>query len=225
MAAKVSVVIPSLDEQERVATAVDSALASGAAEVIVVDGGSSDETVECARRAGACVITGERMRARQMNRGAQAAAGEILLFLHADTRLPTGACPAVERALATGAAFGGFRISFAEPSLRLRAAAAMINARTAVTRCPWGDQAQFIRRDVFLATGGFREIPIMEDYELAVRMKHRGRAVVLPDRVITSGRRFLEKGVFATALMNWRIVIAYRRGADPTELAAMYRGR
>lgn len=223
MPAKVSVVIPSLDEEERIAAAVDSALASGVAEVIVADGGSSDGTVERARRAGARVVTGERMRARQMNRGADAAAGELLIFLHADTRLPKGACSAVEQALASGSTFGGFRISFAEPSLRLRVAAAMINARTAVTRCPWGDQAQFIRRDVFLAAGGFREIPIMEDYELAIRMKRSGPTVVLPDRVVTSGRRFLEKGVLRTAAMNWRIVIAYRRGADPAQLAAMYR--
>jgi hypothetical protein len=119
--------------------------------------------------------------------------------------------------------FGGFRIRFAEPSVRLRIAAAMVNLRTFVTRCPWGDQAQFIRRQTFLASGSFRPIPLMEDYDLALRMKRSGRTHVLPMHVTTSGRRFLERGVLRTALLNWRIVASYRLGADVGALAALYR--
>ena len=219
----VSVVIPALDEAARIGAAIDSAFAAGAAEVIVADGGSSDATVAIARDRGARIIEGERMRSRQMNRGAESANGDALIFLHADTLLPPGAADAVTRSLNSGIVFGGFRLAFREDAWRLRVAAFMINARNAITRCPWGDQAQFIRRDVFLAAGGFREIAIMEDYELAIRMKRRGRTVVLPQKVQTSGRRFLEKGVLRTAAINWRIIVAWRRGADPEKLAQIYR--
>ena len=218
----VSVVIASLDEEAWIADAVRSAIGAGASEVIVADGGSADATIAKARAAGACVIEGERMRARQFNRGAKAAAHGHLIFLHADTRLPARAARSVGEALARFD-FGGFRIRFAEDAFRLRVAATMINARTSLTRCPWGDQAQFIRRDRFLSDGGFREIPIMEDYELAVRMKRGGRSVLLPDHVTTSGRRFLERGVLRTAMLNWRIVIRWRLGTDAETLASMYK--
>ena len=220
MTTRVTVIIPALDEAGRIADAIGSAFAAGAAEVIVADGGSSDGTPALAEAHGARVVTGERMRSRQSNRAAALAAGECLLFLHADTRLPTGACLAVSQALASGFEFGGFRLRFAERSWRLRIAAVMINLRTRWTRCPWGDQAQFIRRDAFLRDGGFREIPIMEDYELAARMQHR---VVLPLTVTTSGRRFLQKGLWRTAATNWRIIVAWRMGADPEKLARLYR--
>ena len=216
---RVSVVIPSLNEAETIAAAIDSA--SGC-EVIVADGGSGDGSVEIARAHGARTIEGERMRARQMNRGAAAATGEALIFLHADTLLPRGAAEAVSAALASGVVFGGFRIAFAEPELR--GAAWAINTRTRLTRAPWGDQAQFVRRDLFLETGGFREMPIMEDYELASRMKRLGRTVVLPLPVRTSGRRFLQKGRLRTAILNWTIVAAYHLGASPERLARWYRG-
>ncbi len=222
MVATVSVVIPALDEEKQIAATVDSAYAAGAAEVVVCDGGSRDRTIEIARSRGATVLTGETLRARQMNRGAEAAKGEALIFLHADTELPAHAAELVTRALERSH-FGGFRLTFREPSRRLRLAGALINARTSITGCPWGDQAQFTRRDVFLRDGGFREIAIMEDYELAVRMRRRGRTAVLPDKVITSGRRFIEKGVVRTAFTNWRIVVAWRLGADPESLARMYR--
>ena len=220
MTARVTVIIPALDEAGRIAAAIDSAFAAGAAEVIVADGGSEDGTPALAEARGARVVTGERMRSRQCNRAAALATGGSLLFLHADTQLPLGACPAVSEALAAGADFGGFRLRFAEPSWRLRIAAAMINLRTRWTRSPWGDQAQFVRRDDFLRDGGFREIPIMEDYELAARMQHR---VLLPLTVTTSGRRFLKKGLWRTAATNWRIIVAWRMGADAEELARVYR--
>jgi rSAM/selenodomain-associated transferase 2 len=217
-----SVIIAALDEAPAIGASIDSAFAAGAAEVIVADGGSVDDTRAIAAARGARVITGETMRARQFNRGASAATHDELLFLHADTILPPGAAAAVHESLESGAHFGGFRLAFIEDALKLRIVAAMINARTAITRCPWGDQAQFIRRADF---DGFAEIPIMEDYELAIRMKRRGRTVVLPLQVRTSARRFLEKGVVRTAAINLRTIIRYRRGANPEDLARAYRSR
>jgi len=209
-----TVVIAALNEEERVAAAVRSAFEAGASEVIVVDGGSAEATAARARDAGARVILGERMRAKQLNLGAREAANDTILFLHADTFLPRGAAEAV---LASGVSFGGFRIAFAERSLRLRCVAFMINLRTRMTRQPWGDQAQFVRRDAF---PGFREIPIMEDYDLARRMK---RGAILPLTVVTSGRRFLQKGVLRTSFINWMTILRYHLGADADALARRYR--
>ncbi len=221
MPQNVSVVIAARNEESLVGAAVRSAFEAGALEVIVVDGASTDATREMASQAGARVIASQVSRALQFNAGAQLARGTALIFLHADTTLPPGAAAAVEAALDSAAHFGGFRIAFAERSSRLRVAAAMINLRTTITRCPWGDQAQFIARSRFLEEGGYREMPLLEDYEMALRMKRH--AVLLPLSVTTSGRRFLAKGVLRTAWTNWRIIAMYRMGADPGRLAEMYR--
>jgi rSAM/selenodomain-associated transferase 2 len=220
-----SVIIPALDEEARITAAIESAFAAGAGEVIVCDGGSSDGTAAVAARAGARIVKSDAMRSIQMNGGADASQFPNLIFLHGDTTLPPDGGRAVCDALASGILFGGFRVRFAERSLRLRIAAAMINIRTFFTRCPWGDQAQFIRRETFFATGAFLPMSLLEDYEMAIRMKRRGRTRVLPLHVVTSGRRFLQRGVLATAFLNWRIVFAYRAGADVDALAAQYRRR
>ncbi|MBW3565393.1 MAG: TIGR04283 family arsenosugar biosynthesis glycosyltransferase [Acidobacteria bacterium] len=225
MSGRLSIVIPALNEENRIGVAVSSAIEAGASEVIVSDGGSSDATVSVARERGAIVVSVPGPRGRQLNEGAARAEGDVLAFVHADTTLPRDAGAAIGEAMEEGVEFGGFRIGFVERSARLSIAAAMINLRTSLTKCPWGDQAQFIRRDVFEEVGRFREIPIMEDYELALRMKKRGRTKVLDARVLTSGRRFLEKGVLGTAFINWRIITAWHLGADPQELAVLYRGR
>lgn len=216
-------IIPALDEEERIAATIDAAFAAGAAEVIVADGGSTDATVARARQRGAVVITDERVRAKQLNRGAQTASHEVLLFVHADTLLPPGAAEAITRSLDEGAVFGGFRIAFLERTPGLLWTAFAINARTRVSRAPWGDQAQFIRRDTFLRHGGYRELPLMEDYELAVRMKRFGRIAILPLPVRTSGRRFLQKGLVRTTVLNWLIVVCFRLGVSPERLARWYR--
>src|SRR5206468_254319 len=176
------------------AGAVESAQAAGAAEVIVVDGGSTDRTPRLATAAGARLMLSDPMRARQLNRGSEAASHPSLIFLHADSRLPAGAAATVEDALARGIIFGGFRLRFAEEHRTLRIAERMINLRSAITRAPWGDQAQFIARETLIRIGGFRDIPIMEDYELAQRMKRAGPTRILSLTVTTSGRRFLQKG-------------------------------
>ena len=211
----VSVIIPSLNEAAHIGATVEAAFGAGAAEVIVCDGGSTDETVRIARERGAKTIEGERRRARQLNRGASEASGEWLVFVHADTLLPRGACDAVEHAAAD---FGGFFIDFIERGWRLRYVAFMVNLRTRITRAPWGDQGHFARRSAF---PGYPDFPLMEDYELARRM--RKGAVILPMRVHTSGRRFLTKGVIRTSVVNWTIVLAYHLGVTPERLAGWYR--
>jgi rSAM/selenodomain-associated transferase 2 len=217
--APVTVIIPTLNEEDWLPDAIDSAFAAGAAEVIVADAASVDRTPRIAKAHAARLLLAERPRARQLNAAVQAAAHDNLIVLHADTRLPAGAAEAVASAL-KDVAFGGFRLAFLEPSKRLRLAAALINLRTRITKAPWGDQAQFIRRDALLRAGGFREMPFLEDYELAERMKP-GR--ILPLTVRTSGRRFLRLGLVRTAAINWRIIWRYRRGADPEELVRLYR--
>ena len=215
----VSAIIPALNEATQLGAAIDAARAAGVAEVIVADGGSSDETVAVAKRRGARVITGESLRAAQINRGIEAASHENVVVVHADTLLPAGAAAAIEQALSNGAVFGAFQVSFLEGGPRLACAAFMINARTRITRKPWGDQAQFGRRE----TLRYPLFPIMEDYELARRMKRAGRVTILPLAVSTSGRRFLAKGVIRTAVINWVIIVAYHCGVSPERLAKWYR--
>jgi rSAM/selenodomain-associated transferase 2 len=215
---RVSAIIPTLNEEARIGATIDAAFAAGVHEVIVADGGSSDATIEIAESRGARVIAGERVRAKQLNRGAAQAMGDALIFLHADTLLPAGASDAVIAALGDGYDFGGFRVEFIEPGFRLRYVAFVINARTRLTRAPWGDQAQFFRRAKF---PGYPELPLMEDYILARAMK---RAAILPLKVRTSGRRFLTKGLIRTSALNWLIIAAYHLGVSPERLARWYRG-
>jgi rSAM/selenodomain-associated transferase 2 len=220
----VSVVIPTLNEEDRIGATIDAARAAGAAEIVVADGGSTDRTVAVAQGHGARVINVPGTRAAQLNGGAAMAAHDAVIFLHADTHLPPSAASAVERAIHDGARFGGFRLTFLEPGLRLRWVAFMINARTQFTRAPWGDQAQFVARGPFLADGGYRDLPIMEDYELARRMKRAGGTSLLPLTVRTSGRRFLQKGVLRSSALNWLIIVSYHLGVSPQRLAQWYRG-
>jgi rSAM/selenodomain-associated transferase 2 len=225
MSERIAVIIPTLNEESALEAAIRSAPEAGAAEIIVSDGGSSDRTLEVAARCGARLVTSERMRARQMNEAARSTDAGILAFLHADTTLPSDAGTLIREAAGRRFGFGGFRIRFTEDDPRLRFAAAMVNLRTSITRCPWGDQVQFMTRERFEALGGYRDMPIMEDYELARRMKAFGPVAFLRGEVSTSGRRFLERGIVATAVTNWRIVAAYHLGASPEELRRLYGSR
>lgn len=222
MPSRVGVLIPTLNAAGTITAAIASAWRAKADQVWISDGGSSDGTPELAVRAGAKVIAESSVRGSQSNAAAHHCDCESLIFLHGDTTLPENGCSLVRNALEGGFEFGGFRLRFRERQLRLLVAERMINLRTRFTLCPWGDQAQFIRRDAFLALGGYRSIPIMEDYDLAVRMKQRGRNVLLSEHVITSGARFLRKGLLVTMATNWRIVIAYRSGVEPEKLASIY---
>ncbi len=217
---RVSVVVPALDEQATVAAAVASARrALPGCEVIVVDGGSRDATAAAARQAGARVLVRPGSRAVAMNAGAAAACGDALLFLHADTTLPDGALAAVETALAA-AEGGAFRLGFDErpPLWRL---ASRLYAR--LSRTAYGDQAIFLSAAAFRRLGGYRELPIMEDYDLVRRLRAEGRFVLLPLAVCASARRHRAQGELRTFLRISAIKVLYRLGVPGERLARAYR--
>lgn len=219
---RVSIVIPALDEGHLLDSAVRAALEQ-AHDVVVADGGSHDGSVEVARRAGARVVTGVTGRGAQLNLGAAAARGEILLFLHADTRLPPTATESVCAAVDQGFEGGGFLISFATPLRSMRLGARLVNWRTRVFRVPLGDQAQWARRDTFDAIGGFRDWPILEDSDFIRRLRRRGRVVILAPPVSTDARRFEQRGVARTVATNWLIWSLWGLGVAPQRLLRWYR--
>lgn len=220
---RLSVVIPALDEAPRIAAAIASAGAPLVGEIIVVDGGSSDDTAARARAAGAIVLDAPRGRARQMNAGAARATGDVLIFLHADTALPAGFDGAVAAALANGDAVGGrFDVRLEPSSPLLALTAALINLRSRLSGIATGDQALFVRRGVFDAMGGFDDLPLMEDIAFTRDLKRRGGVVALRSRVTTSSRRWLHHGPLRTILLMWWLRFLYWRGIPPAELKRRY---
>lgn len=218
-----SVVIPALDEGGHIEAALASASAPGV-EVLVVDGGSRDDTVARARRAGARVLSTTPGRARQLDVGARAATGEVLLFLHADTVLPQGFEAAVFRSLEDPAVSGGaFRFRFDRRSLPLRIVEWGARLRVALFRLPYGDQALFLRRSVLESLGGVPQVPIMEDLDLVRAMRRAGRLALLPLPAVTSCRRYEAGGVLRTMLRHWAAAAAWAIGADRARVAAWYR--
>lgn len=224
--APISVIIPALNEARRLAAAVQSALTADGIEVIVADGGSSDSTAESARRAGVRVVAAQPGRARQMNAGAALAAGEILLFLHADTRLPAGFDALVCQALAQpGVAGGAFGLRIEAPGRLIRWIEAGANRRSRHLGLPYGDQAVFLPAAVFRSLGGFPDLPVMEDFVLVRRLWRLGKVVTLEAAVLTSGRRWRRRGALKTTLINQIVVAGFYLGVAPERLARLYRGR
>ena len=222
---KVSVIIPALNESGNIEGAVRSALSAGDAEVIVADRGSSDSTAEKALALGAKVVNGPRGRGAQMDAGAASAKGEVLLFLHADTRLPDGWKSAVRKALEDREVMGGgFRISIdsGRPIFRLLEAA--INLRARLLGLIYGDQALFFRKTAFLKAGGFRNLPLMEDVDCVKRLRGFGRVVLVNERVKTSSRGWDKGGVIRASLRNWRLLLLYYAGTPPHRLYERYYG-
>jgi rSAM/selenodomain-associated transferase 2 len=220
-----SIIVPVLNEQPRIAAALRrlAPLRQRGAEVIVVDGGSSDATVEAARPFADRVPTAPVGRASQMNAGARVARADILLFLHADTLLPRGADGLVRAGLArSGLQWGRFDIAIEGRSALLPLVAMLMNLRSRLSGIATGDQAIFVRRAAFEAAGGFPDIALMEDIALSRHLKRVSRPLCLAARATTSGRRWDERGAIRTILMMWRLRFAYFLGADPGALARQY---
>jgi rSAM/selenodomain-associated transferase 2 len=221
---KLSIVMPVFDEAAEIEAALQ-ALApyrQRGVEVIVVDGGSSDSSAERARVLADRVIAALRGRSLQMNAGAAAAQGDVLLFLHADTQLPENADGLVLDGLArSGSAWGRFDVRFDGGGL-LRVVAAMMNLRSRATNIATGDQAMFMTRAAFDKVGGFPPIALMEDVALSARLKRAGKPLALRARVTTSARRWRAQGTLRTILLMWRLRVAYFFGSDPNGLAKAY---
>jgi rSAM/selenodomain-associated transferase 2 len=221
--ADLSVIIPVLDEADGIVQAL-TALAPMRArgvEIVVVDGGSRDQTIERARPLADRVIVAPRGRGAQMNAGAAVAAGTVLLFLHADTRLPDDADRLIVEGLArSGHAWGWFDVRIAGSHPLFPLIAAMMNLRSRLTGIATGDQAMFMNSEAFAA--GFPDIPLMEDIAMSKRLKRLGRPLCIATPVVTSGRRWKKHGVARTILLMWRLRFAYLMGADPARLARSY---
>jgi rSAM/selenodomain-associated transferase 2 len=220
------VVLPTLDEAAGIDTTLRALapLRQRGAFVVVADGGSRDDTVARAMPHADRVISAPRGRSRQMNAGAAAADGAAhLLFLHADTQLPPNADALVRDALARRA-WGRFDVRIDGRSPWLPVVAALMNLRSRVSGIATGDQAIFMTRAAFHAVGGFPDQPLMEDIEISRRLKrHVGRPACLCARVVTSGRRWDERGAWRTIVLMWRLRWAYWRGASAETIAARYR--
>jgi len=215
----ISIIIPTLNEEENIATCLACCRGCPDVETIVVDGGSRDRTVEIARNCGAKVLTSRAGRARQMNAGAEAATGEVLLFLHADTLLPEGFENHVRRIMAQPRIAAGafeFRLDLSSTGLRLIERAA--NWRSRRLQLPYGDQAIFITANLFRKIGGFPDIPIMEDFEFIRRIKEKGRIHTVSLPATTSARRWHALGLWKTTLINQLIIIAYYLGISPARI-------
>jgi len=227
---KISIIIPVLNELNTIAATLATTNTGKQIEVIVVDGGSVDGTLELVRSLGVTVLSSLGGRAVQMNAGAEVATGDILLFLHADTLLPPEFDTMIRTAMQSPppagsqvAIAGAFRLQIDAPARSFRAIERGVNWRSRFLQMPYGDQAIFLRATTFDRLGGFLELPIMEDFELMCRLKRWERITIIPIPVITSARRWLKKGILKTTLINQTIILAYLVGVSPQRLMRWYR--
>ena len=219
----VSVIIPTLNEEAVLAATLERTRQAGVREIIVADGGSTDATPAIAARGADIVLTTPRGRAAQMNAGATHGRGDILLFLHADTLVPDGFAHAAIAACGDTTVVGGrFDVTLEPSSPLIRLTGELINRRSRLTRISTGDQAIFVRRDVFERLGGYADIPLMEDVDLSRRMKRAGRIACLRQRVTTSARRWRKDGVVRTILLMWSLRALYFFGVSPARLQRVY---
>lgn len=220
----ISIIIPVLNEANNLPTVLKHIQSYTAVEIIVVDGGSQDDTVELARSLNLQVIQSNRGRACQMNAGAAVASGQILLFLHADTRLPPGFDRLIHQTLCQPRVVAGaFELKIDATMLGLRLVEWGVKWRSRLLQLPYGDQALFLRATTFHQMGGFPELPIMEDFVFVRQVRRLGRIAIVPATVLTSGRRWQKLGIIRTTLVNQWVILGYFLGVSPTRIARWYR--
>lgn len=221
---RISIIIPTLNEAGTLPQTLATLPAATETEVIVVDGGSVDQTPAVAKALGVRVVGAAPGRSRQLNGGAAAATGSLLLFLHADTRLPQGFDQAIRHTLAQpGVVAGAFRLAINGPDRGLRWVEWGVNVRSRFLQMPYGDQAIFIKAEVFDKLGGFPDLPMMEDFELVRRLRKVGRVAIATSAVLTSDRRWRTLGILRTTLANQAMIAGYFLGINPYKLARWYR--
>lgn len=226
MISKISIIIPVLNEAGQVAGRLQALQSLREhCQLIVVDGGSNDDSPTIAAPLADKLLHSERGRAKQMNTGAAQADADLLLFLHADTRLPSGAFELILQAIDGGYHWGRFDVAFDSPKPIFKLIAFMMNWRSRLTGIATGDQAMFVSKLAFQAVGGFPDIALMEDIALSALLKKQGKPCCLKSKVVTSARRWLQHGILKTILLMWRLRLAYFFGADPNDLAKRYYGK
>ena len=222
---RISLIIPTLNEAENIESMLKglAPLRQLGHEVIVVDGGSEDKTVELARHKADKVIQTTAGRALQMNAGASQAKGEILWFIHADTQVPVHAAQQILKVFQNQNNYWGrFDVQLSGKQFIFRIVEKLMNLRSCITGIATGDQGIFVRRNCFVAIGGFRPIPLMEDIEISRRLKEWSRPCCIRDKIVTSSRRWEKNGIFPTILLMWRLRLAYALGVNPKKLAQSY---
>ena len=229
MSITITVIIPTLNEASIIAATIRQTAALGFHEIVVVDGGSSDRTGAIVNACAPSALGTIRFlitppgRGRQLNAGAKTACSDVLLFLHADTRLPDDAKHLIESAVSHPAIVGGrFDVQFDSPSIWSRTIALLMNLRSRLTGISTGDQAMFVRRHIFERLGGFADIPIMEDIEFSNRLKRLGPIIAFNERVVTSFRRWERQGPVRTILLMWALRFLYWIGVSPHQLQRFY---
>lgn len=222
---KLSIIVPILNEAAGVPSLCAHLLpyARQGVEVILVDGGSEDGSAELVECLGLRLVRSPRGRALQMNAGASVASGDVLLFLHADTRLPSATLQRLEASVNDALDWGRFDVRIEGRPTMLRLVAWLMNWRSRLTGIATGDQAMFMTRTAFETVGGFPAQPLMEDVEMSSRLRRLARPICLRDRVVTSGRRWEQRGLWRTIFLMWRLRWAYWRGVSPSKLAEAYR--
>jgi rSAM/selenodomain-associated transferase 2 len=222
----ISIIIPTRNEAESIGRLLPELLVVPGVELLVVDGGSTDNTVDIAKSLGAQVLSSPPGRAEQMNAGAEAAHGSILLFLHCDTKLAPGFVEQVEAALnQPEISAGAFQLSIDGKGFGLRVIEWLVDFRSKILQMPYGDQGIFVTTDIFFSVGTFPRQPIMEDFELMRRLRGRGKIKILPLHATTSARRWKKLGIMRTTVINQAIILGYLLGVNPEKLAGWYRGR
>ena len=223
----ISIIIPVLNEAAIIQPTLLQLQGNSDIEIIVVDGGSKDRTLTLAKQTGVKVISvAGRGRAAQMNAGANMARGDILLFLHIDTQLPPDFLNLVVKTLAQPEVIAGaFELAIEGEDGSLRWLEMLVKVRSHFLSLPYGDQAIFIRKQIFADMGGFSDLPIMEDFEFVQRLKRQGKIAIAPAAVHTSGRRWQKLGVWKTTLINQLVILGYYLGISPTKLRNFYRSR
>jgi rSAM/selenodomain-associated transferase 2 len=222
----ISIIIPVLNEAKNLPQTLEFLLNKPGIEIIVVDGGSEDETIQIAESLGIKTVFSPRGRAKQMNLGAAAAKGKILLFLHADTRLPLDFEKLIYDTLDNPQVVAGaFSLKIDAQNWGIKLIEKMVNWRSQFFQLPYGDQAIFMPQKVFQQIGGFPDLPIMEDFESILRLKKLGKIALVPTPVVTSARRWEKLGVWRTTAINQQIILAYFLGVSPHKLAGWYKTR
>lgn len=220
---RISVIIPVLNEEKSIVTTVTALLPLKPDELFIVDGGSTDRTQEICRRLGVNVISSSRGRAVQMNAGAKLATGDVLLFVHADTRLPDSAFTDIRRGLAKPDWIGGrFDVRLDGHGWMLKLIGVMISLRSRATKIATGDQAIFVRREIFNGLGGFPDMPVMEDIAFSRALKRKGAVACLRSQVVSSARRWEVEGVWRTIFKMWTLKLLYLAGVSPVKLKQYY---